>query len=64
MSFGVELFFSVKTDGSLVHVVVNFWMVTLLVIFQSLLSSGSDMDAKNEEEQTPLHLAAKSGKTK
>ena len=64
MSFSVELFFSGKTDESLVHVVVNFWMVTLLVIFQSLLSSGSDMDAKNEEEQTPLHLAAKSGKTK
>ena len=64
MSFSVELFFSGKTDESLVHVVVKFWMVTLLVIFQSLLSSGSDMDAKNEEEQTPLHLAAKSGKTK
>ena len=64
MSFSVELFFSGKTDESLVHVVVNFWMVTLLVIFQSLLSAGSDMDAKNEEEQTPLHLAAKSGKTK
>ena len=64
MSFSVELFFSGKTDESLVHVVANFWMVTLLVIFQSLLSSGSDMDAKNEEEQTPLHLAAKSGKTK
>ena len=64
MSFSVKLFFSGKTDESLVHLVVNFWMVTLLVIFQSLLSSGSDMDAKNEEEQTPLHLAAKSGKTK
>ena len=64
MSFSVELFFSGKTDESLVHFVVNFWMVTFLVIFQSLLSSGSDMDAKNDEEQTPLHLAAKSGKTK
>jgi ankyrin repeat protein len=30
---------------------------------QLLLEAGSDMDAKNEEEQTPLHLAAMKGRT-
>ncbi len=33
-------------------------------VCQSLLDAGADMDAKNEEEQTPLHLAARNGKTK
>ncbi len=31
---------------------------------QLLIDSGATMDAKNEEEQTPVHLAAKNGKTK
>ncbi len=35
-----------------------------MTCFQALLNAGADMDAKNEEEQTPLHLAAKAGKTK
>ncbi|XP_035826279.1 transient receptor potential cation channel subfamily A member 1 homolog [Aplysia californica] len=34
-----------------------------LEITQCLLDSGADLDDKNEEEQTPLHLAAKYGRT-
>ena len=30
---------------------------------QALLEAGAESDWKNEEEQTPLHLAAKYGKT-
>jgi len=32
--------------------------------FQCLLKNGADLDSKNEEEQTPIHLAAKYGRTK
>ncbi len=33
-------------------------------ILKALTDCGADIDAKNEEEQTPLHLAAAAGKTK
>ncbi len=32
--------------------------------FKSLIAHGADSDAKNEEEQTPIHLAAAAGRTK
>lgn len=34
-----------------------------LPICRCLLKNGADLDSKNEEEQTPLHLAAKFGRT-
>ena len=35
-----------------------------MLIKQVLLDNGSYLECKNEEEQTPLHLAAKFGRTK
>ena len=35
-----------------------------MVYLQVLLSNGADLDFKNEEEQGPVHLAAKFGRTK
>ena len=36
----------------------------VVIFLQALLSHGADLDSKNEEEQTPVHLAAKFGRTK
>lgn len=41
---------------------VTGWIA--LLWFQCLIENGADLDCKNEEEQTPLHLAAKNGRTK
>ena len=32
-----------------------------MYLLKSLIKHGADSDAKNEEEQTPIHLAASSG---
>ena len=33
-------------------------------LLKCLIKHGADSDAKNEEEQTPIHLASTAGKTK
>ena len=40
------------------------FMYFIVCVFQCLLRNGADLDNKNEEEETPLHLAAKHGRTK
>lgn len=41
-------------------------MVALLILlfyWKALIEAGAEIDWKNEEESTPLHLAAKAGRT-
>ena len=59
------IFFSTVDYGiTILCIHVSVLIACRPAYFQALLQAGADMDAKNEEEQTPLHLAAKAGKTK
>lgn len=40
----------------------TFFMMTLHNIVQALLGNKAKINARNEDENTPLHLAAKNGK--
>ena len=52
--------FSDKYDNSPLHLACR---QGYLAIARALLEAGSRIDNKNEDEQTPLHVAAKYGRT-
>lgn len=49
-----------KYDNSALHVASR---LGYLAVLRSLLDLGSSIDNKNEDEQTPLHVAARYGRT-
>ena len=50
-----------RYDNGPLHMACERGFVEIAV---ALLDAGADVDNKNEDEQTPLHLAAKNGRTK
>jgi hypothetical protein len=63
LHFGVAVLVSPVTH--LKKMSLNFPKILLMLFCpQCLLKHGADLDLKNEEEQTPVHLAAKFGRTK
>ena len=42
--------------------IITFWILNFAMLIFFKLQAGSEVDKKNEDEQTPLHLAAKEGR--